>query len=352
MMMMSESVTVEDLSLKGWKELDSLWWNCLVPLTSLRNLGLENCPEVVSIGATKKEEKAELQQLDIPCNIEYLRIIDCKGLENLSKTVHSNLTCLREIYIVKCPKLVSLAADSLPSTLKSLKIEECENLVCLLEDGEDINFSTTSLLQSLDVYKCKALKSLSSSGKLPIQLKTLWIRGCQELESVAKGIGDNTCLESIQIGYCENLVCFPESGLPTTNLKSLWIDDCEKLEALPKLYSLLQLQELRISNCPRVTSIPEEGLPTNLTEIEIRECESLEALPNLYSLLQLKKLLIRDCPRVTSIPERGLPTNIQRLFIYEPNLCKVVRDCIDSPLLKCYVLMAVNVSKWCHFRKE
>ncbi|XVF82329.1 hypothetical protein PTKIN_Ptkin16aG0037700 [Pterospermum kingtungense] len=105
MMMTSESVTVEDPSLNGWEELDSFWWSCLVPLTSLRNLKLENCREVVSLGARKEEEKAELQQLGIPCNIENLSIEDCEGLENLSKTLHSNPTCLREICIAKCPKI-------------------------------------------------------------------------------------------------------------------------------------------------------------------------------------------------------------------------------------------------------
>ncbi|XVF82334.1 hypothetical protein PTKIN_Ptkin16aG0038200 [Pterospermum kingtungense] len=158
MMMMSESksMKVEDLCLNGWEKLDTFWWSCLVPLGSLRNLNVQHCPEVVSVGATKEEEKAELQQLDIPCNIDSLRITDCEGLEKLSKTLHSYLTCLREINIANCPKLVSLVADSLPSTLKRLCIRECDNLVCLLlEDGENINFSTTSLIESLQINNCK-----------------------------------------------------------------------------------------------------------------------------------------------------------------------------------------------------
>ncbi|XVF82348.1 hypothetical protein PTKIN_Ptkin16aG0039500 [Pterospermum kingtungense] len=200
MMMMSESksMKVEDLCLNGWEKLDTFWWSCLVPLGSLRNLNVQHCPEVVSVGATKEEEKAELQQLDIPCNIDSLRITDCEGLEKLSKTLHSYLTCLREINIANCPKLVSLVADSLPSTLKRLCIRECDNLVCLLlEDGENINFSTTSLIESLQINNCKALKSLSSSGKLPVRLKTMMIGACPKLVFVAHEIGNNTCLESI-----------------------------------------------------------------------------------------------------------------------------------------------------------
>ncbi|XWS74559.1 hypothetical protein CRYUN_Cryun01aG0008600 [Craigia yunnanensis] len=260
-MMMLELMKVEDFKVNGCEELASLWqtkWGWLVPLRSLHNLELENCPQVVSIGAMKEEEKAELLQLDIPCNIKHLRIRDCEGLEKLSKTL-LNLTCLRELEIVKCPKLVSLLAYNLPSTLRSLVISECENLLCLLEDGENINFSSTYLFEFLEISECEALKSLSS--KLPMGLKTLEISECPELEFVAEEIGSNTCLESIEIVSCENiqylpqgmdklsclqhisiqfcpnLVCFPESVLPATNLKSVKLVGCEKLEALPKLLS-------------------------------------------------------------------------------------------------------------------
>ncbi|XVF82357.1 hypothetical protein PTKIN_Ptkin16aG0040400 [Pterospermum kingtungense] len=285
--MILESMKVEDLKLNGWEELDSFWqkeWGCLVPLSSLRNLNLENCPQIVSVGASMEEEKAELLQLDIPCNIEYLRIKDY----------------------------------NLPSTLKSLVIWGCENLVCLLEDGENINFSNTSLLESLKINNCKALKSLSSSGTLPLVLKTLNISKCPALESVAQEIGNNACLESIEITFCEtiqylpqgleklghlqritveycrNLVCFPETGLPSTKLKSVTIAECDKLEALPNLYSLLQLQELYMQNCPRVRSIAEGGLPTNLTKLYIQDPNISKAVMEwgLHRLTSLKGLCI------------------------------------------------------------
>ncbi|XVF82340.1 hypothetical protein PTKIN_Ptkin16aG0038700 [Pterospermum kingtungense] len=323
-MMISESIKVEDLNVNGCEQLDSFWLGSLLPLRSLRNLKLQNCPRVVSIGATKEEDKAELQQLDIPHNIELLRIADYQGLEKLSKTMQ-NLMCLRELEIVNCPKLVSLVADNLPSTLKSLVIRECENLVWLLEDGENINFSSISLLESLQIEDCITLTSLSSSGKLPVRLRTLEIRGCPELEFVAQEIGDNTCLEYIGIRFCQNiqylpkgmdklcrlhritnLVCFPSSGLPTSKLKSVWIESCETLEALPNLYTH-QLQELYIEHCPWVRSIPVGGLPTTLTTLYIYEPNISKAVMEwgLHRLTSLKALLIdgSKCIEVVSFPQ-------------------------------------------------
>ncbi|XP_022747359.1 putative disease resistance RPP13-like protein 1 [Durio zibethinus] len=316
-----EKMKVEDLNVKGCEELVSLWqteWGWLVPLKSLRNLELENCPHVVSIGATE-EDKAKILQLDIPCNVEHLGIKYCEEFQKLSKSV----TCLRELEIAKCPKLVSLLADNFPLTLKSLVIRECENLKCLLEDGENINFSCNSLLEFLQISYCEALKSLSSSSKLPVGLKRLVIWNCPELEFVAQEIGDYTCLESIEIRYCKNILYLPQG---MDKLKSLYIAGCEKLEALPNLNSL---QDLTILSCPRVTSIPEGGLPTNLTMLHVFGPNICKVVMEwgLHRVNSLKHLQIHDgnCDAVT-FPGRGLPTNLTMLHISGPNIIKAVME--------------------------
>ncbi|XP_022747725.1 putative disease resistance RPP13-like protein 1 [Durio zibethinus] len=315
-----ERMKVEDLNVKGCEELVSVWqteWGWLLPLRSLRNLKLKNCPQVVSIGAV--EERAKILQLDINCNIEHLRIEYCEGFQKLPK----NLSCLRELEIVKCPKLVSLLADNLPSTLKSLVITECENLECFLEGGENINFSSTSLLEFLQISGCEALKSLSSSSKLPVALKTLKIWNCPELELVAQEIGDNTCLESIQITSCANIQYLPRG---MDKLKSLNLYGCEKLEALPNLNSL---QKFIISSCPRVTSIPEGGLPANLTMLHISRTNIRKAVMDwgLHRLTSLKELRIHGGNYdAMTFPERGLPTNLTMLDISGPNIVKAVME--------------------------
>ncbi|XP_022764727.1 putative disease resistance protein RGA1 isoform X2 [Durio zibethinus] len=336
-MMMLESMKVEYLTIRGCcEELASLWqtkWGWLASLRSLRNLAIQFCPQIVSIGAAKEEEQAELSQLDIPCNIEHLTLQICEGLEKLSATMQ-NLSCLRTLNLGGCPKLVSLLTDNLPPTLKNLEIYGCDNLECLLDDREDINFSSTSLLEYLRVNHCGALKSLSSSGKLPVRLKSLTIC-CPELDYVAHEIGDNICLESIElvdctnINYlpqgldrlsclqrihlqsCSNLDCFPESGSPAYNLKSVHLSGCE-LEVLPNFYSL---QELSISDCPMTKSIGEAGLPTNLTSLAIEDPNFSKAVMEwgLHRLTSLKELSIvgSDLIDVVSFPRVKMGMNMK-----------------------------------------
>ncbi|XP_022764730.1 putative disease resistance protein At3g14460 [Durio zibethinus] len=335
--MMLESMKVEDLSIDGCEELASLWqtkWGWLASLRSLHNLKIQHWPQIVSMGAAKVEEQAELVQLDIPCNIEHLTIQGCEGLEKLSATLQS-LMCLRKLELVECPKLVSLLTDNLPPTLKSLKILCCKNLQCLLDDRENINFSGTSLLESLEISNCEALKSVSSSGKLPVRLKSLRI-WWSKLDYIALEIGDNICLESIELirctnikylpegldrlsrlqcidlGGCSNLDCFPASGLPASNLKSVSLSGCLKLEVLPNFYSL---QELWISNCPMMKSIGEAGLPTNLTSLFMYDPNFSKVVMEwgLHRLTSLKKLRIdgSDFIDVVSFPHVKIGMNMK-----------------------------------------
>ncbi|EOY19760.1 LRR and NB-ARC domains-containing disease resistance protein, putative [Theobroma cacao] len=230
-----ESAKVVNLQINGCEELTSLWqtkWGWLAPLRSLHSLKFQNCPQVVCIGATDEEEE-ELLQLELPCNIEYVILVGCQGLERLSKSLQ-NLTCLTKLNIVRCSKLVSLSVDSLPLTLRTLDISDCENLQCLLDDEENINFSSTSLLESLDIGCCEALKSLSSSGKLPVRCKKLFIYECPVLRFLAQNIGDNACLESISLHNCINIKYLPQGLDKLNHLQEIDFDCCPSLVGFPE----------------------------------------------------------------------------------------------------------------------
>ncbi|KAK8552683.1 hypothetical protein V6N13_121068 [Hibiscus sabdariffa] len=280
----------------------------------------------------------ELQQMDTLCSLEHLRIKHCERLEKLSATMY-NLTSLRELEMVKCPKSVSFSHDYLPPTLKGLVVKDCENLQCSL-DEDGININRRSLLSRLIIERCRSLASLSSTGELPVKLqhmkiwscrKTVYLSSsgqlpvglkhlridlCQMLESIADSVHNNTCLEFIFIGRCEKIQCLPDgldklshlqqiriecsrnlvliSGLRPTGLRLMHLSWCRKLQALPNdFHCLACLQELEISNCPRLGHFPEEGFPTNLASLTISKPEILGLIHwGFHKLTSLRRLTI------------------------------------------------------------
>ncbi|MBA0659892.1 hypothetical protein Goklo_011983 [Gossypium klotzschianum] len=332
----------EFLRVGGCRELPSLCHNgagWLAQSSFLRNLEILNCSQLVSMGISIGKQKEEVQQMETLCSLEHLRIKHCEKLEKLSATMY-NLTSLRELEIVKCPKLLSFSHDNLPLTLKGLVVKNCDNLKCLL-DEDGMNISRRSLLSHLIIERCHSLASLSSTGDLPVKLqhlkiwscpklaylsssgylpvglKHLRIDTCQMLESIADSVHNNTCLESIFIARCEKIQYLPDgldklshlqqlhiecfrnlvsvSRLPSTGLRVLHLSWCRILQALPNgLHCLTYLQELEISNCPCLLTFPEEGFPTNLTSLTISKPEILEGLIHwgFHKLTSLKRLAI------------------------------------------------------------
>ncbi|XWS65479.1 hypothetical protein CRYUN_Cryun05aG0116400 [Craigia yunnanensis] len=388
----------EFLRIGGCGDLTSLWQNrggWLAQSRCLRNLEILNCPQLVSMEIG--EEKEELVQIETLSNLEYLRIKHCERLEKLSTTLY-NLTSLRELEIVKCPKLVSFSHNNLPPTLTGLVIKNCDNLHCLLEE-ESIKISSTSLLnhliiercpslislssrgelpvrlQHLKIWSCSKLVYLSSSGQLPVRLKHLRIDLCQMLESIADSFHNNTCLEFIFIGRCEKIQYLPDGleklthlqqiqiecsrnlvvipRLPSTSLRVLRLSWCRKLQALPNGMPILaSLQDLEISNCPCLLSFPEEGFPTNLTSLTISKPEILEGLINwgLHKLTSLKRLIIKGgYSDGVSFPheDRGmmLPSSLRKLAISDfPNV-EILSSKGFQNLLSLECLCIVNFPK-------
>ncbi|XP_022748117.1 putative disease resistance RPP13-like protein 1 [Durio zibethinus] len=388
------SIKVDSLVIDDCEELCSLQennWGLLTQSMSLNELSIGKWSQLVSIGA--EEEREELMQLKIPCTIQKLTIRDCERLEKLSTTLHfvtslrmlvlwycpnlislsnnnlpSNLKCLKiegcvnlrclleegehvnlssacpleQMNISYCPSLISLSKNNLPSNLRSLKIECCVNLRCLLEEGENVDISNAGLLEQLDIKACPSLVSLSSKGELPTRLKQLAIYSCEKLESIAQEIQDNSSLESIiikwcsnikylpqglnklshlrciHLGNCSNLVSFPESGLPTSNLKVLCLYSCEKLQALPDcIHNLSYLEELEIKNCSSLTSFPEEGIPTNLRQLTIEGPNICKPLIKwgLHRLTSLKSLNISNVLFPQEEIQMTLPCSLTHLTI-------------------------------------
>ena len=126
-----------------------MWSNdagLLQSLPCLRVLTILNYQQRVSLSEEVKEQPKE----GMPST--YL------GMESLPKEIMYNNTCLEIIVIDGCDSLTHIARGQLPPTLKQLKIQNCKNMLILL-DEDDANICT-SLLELLEINKCPSLKLL------------------------------------------------------------------------------------------------------------------------------------------------------------------------------------------------
>lgn len=305
-------------------------------LTSLVTLRLDNISNLTSLNEELVHLLGALEVLEL-CNCSELKFLLQSGAGFL------NLSCIRHLAIVMCPKLVQLAEEDqpLPCNLEYLEIDKCASLEKL-----PIGMQSLTSLRELRIQKCPKICSLADMD-FPAMLKSLELYDCEGLESLPdrmmiNGRNRNSCpLECLKIVHCPSLICFPRGELPS-NLKELEIIDCARLQSLPEGLMLgdrtCRLEFLRIHKCPLLSSLPIGLLPNSMKRLEIRNCKQLESVSLLshntaleylridrlkinfsgclHSLTHLIELHIYSCSRLESFPERGFSSpNLKRLYI-------------------------------------
>ncbi|KAL6328726.1 hypothetical protein AAG906_003412 [Vitis piasezkii] len=247
------------------------------------------------------------QWKELPPVLQKLSIENADCLESLleEEILQSN-TCLQDLTITKCSFSRTLRRVCLPITLKSLRIYESKNLELLLPEFFKCHFS---LLETLDIRDstCNSLcfpLSIFPSAQfltifhqrlresqvavaqrcmlsgLPSNLTSLSITNCEKFRSQMElGLQGLTSLRRFSISSkCEDLELFPKECLLPSTLTSLEISDLPNLRSLDSkgLQLLTTLQKLKISYCPKLQSLTEEGLPTSLSFLTIENCPLLK----------------------------------------------------------------------------
>ena len=154
------------------------------------------------------EGVVSLEENRLPCYLQYLEVNGCSNLEKLSNALHT-LTSLTDLGILNCPKLVTFPdtglppmlrslrvkncpsligfpKGKLPTTLKKLWIENCEKLESLPEGimhyaSSDNNY--TCSVEWLRIWEFSSLKSILR-GHFPSTLESLSFWKCKQLESI------------------------------------------------------------------------------------------------------------------------------------------------------------------------
>ncbi|CAL9026832.1 unnamed protein product [Prunus brigantina] len=177
----------------------------------------------------------------------------------------------------------------LPKFVK--KMSELKVLIVTNYGVFQADLSNFKLLGSLPNLKRIRLERISipSISKNSMQLKSL-----QKISLFMCSIGQAFSNSSIQI-----LEAFP-------NLVELNIDYCNDLVELPvKICDLIHLKKLSITNCHKLSSLPEEiGKLEGLEVLRLRSCTDLVKLPgSIKDLTKLHLLDIYKCFSIKELPE-------------------------------------------------
>lgn len=220
---------------------------------------------------------------------------------------------LRELDLLFCRCLESLHLHYC-TALERVSVVDC----CLLGEVKGLhklqslrNFhlSGSGILKSLQLHFCTALQELS-----------IWT--CYSLE-VLEGLESLSSLKRLTICNALELLSGRQGYEQCPRLESLQIDDFNALTTsfFCKQHASLQSLCVVLSEVERLTEEQESELLllSSLEDLEFSILPYLEDLPaGLHSHLSLKRLAICKCPRISRLPEKGLPPSLEKL---ETGLC-------------------------------
>ncbi|KAM3393640.1 hypothetical protein ACQJBY_014397 [Aegilops geniculata] len=227
------------------------------------------------------------------------------------------LRSLERLTIRWSPKFLSTFSFSrhpFPSSLQYLELRDVEGMGTL-EPLSNLSSLTTLKLQGCGKdLKCQSLLSLLTTGG---QLKKLNVHGSHRFFADWDPNPRRT-LEDAEGGEEQ------QTQLVSSTLRELWTHDIAGLLAAPVcrfLSSSLTKLELWGDWCERMERFSKEQedalqLLSSLQELEFRDFKDLQQLPaGLRNLTSLKRLAAISCPAISSLPNDGLPESLQELNV-------------------------------------
>eukprot|EP00268_Persea_americana_P053653 TRINITY_DN6094_c1_g1_i3.p1 TRINITY_DN6094_c1_g1~~TRINITY_DN6094_c1_g1_i3.p1 ORF type:complete len:1105 (+),score=138.93 TRINITY_DN6094_c1_g1_i3:185-3499(+) len=277
---------LKDLTIGGMPDLEK--WSSderSQTLPHIKRLEIIDCPKLTQMPHLPYVEDLNLtgcNEMLLMSIRNYTAITElCIGgfpeMISLPEGLLKNLTLIKFLYIIDCPKLKSLSKDvhDLPA-IESLWFWSCGEVESLMEGVRNL-----TSLKSFHIASCNQLTSLLDEGFLGLtSLQGLWIMDCDKLRSLGEGLQVQhlNSLAHLSVARCPKLAALPESLYKLTTLKTLVLSDLPKLASLSEeIGNLASLEELEIEQCPHLLSLPASlQKATTLQSLIIESCPSLE----------------------------------------------------------------------------
>ncbi|KAK1680460.1 hypothetical protein QYE76_041308 [Lolium multiflorum] len=260
------------------------------------------------------------------CDVEWQHPVECLVVMKLHGDSGKELTellthlpRLSKLIIENCENNHLLSAGSFscclfPSSLQDLRLNGVKGLGTLEPLSNLTNLTRLDLFHCGEDLRCKGLEPLLTAGG---QLRELEVRFSPRFFA---GWDPNPRRVLQQDGGGEEQLVSP---LSSSKLQKLWTDDSMGLLAAP-ICSLLSssLTELHLygtyGEMKRFTKEQENALHLldSLQQLQFLGFDELQHLPaGLHKLTNLKRLEVCYCPGVWSLPKDGLPKSLQELDV-------------------------------------
>nr|CAD1842892.1 unnamed protein product [Ananas comosus var. bracteatus] len=292
---------------------------------SLKSLDISSCPLTNSTLREGLRGLASLKSLKL-CNIVSLTSLpsaDVLGCLTMLEELHIKqcwfltslggleaLGSLWKLIVSFCPNLSAEGGSTsiLPSSLEMLEIEAC--------DWKHLDDSLSDPTSAID-SEGSNINPFAASLHLG-HLKSLWslrITNCPNIGSLL-GLQELNNLANLFLMGCPKLA-HAETKLASRVIRDFITDAPSLLYVLLAEETLASLRRLDIEEFKEESFRSEEEQVlqhlTSLKELEFKSC-SIKSLPNnLESLSSLEDLTISDCPNIMSLPD--LPRSLSQLYL-------------------------------------
>ena len=291
-----EALTLNDLpNLKEWWKMDVTpvaehheQHQLHKPLPSfphLSKLSICVCPKLNSMPRFPNLEELVLQNARLKPLVETVMMIDMAGPNSPKKA----LTTLTFSFSTLASSSFSRLSD-----LKSLSISRMDDLEYLPKEC----LQNLTSLKKLELLFCPRLKSVSPVLQYLSSLEHLQIENCNEFDLSNCGLQWEALgsLNSLLIGEIPKLIALPKELIYVQTLTDLRIRKCSNLVALlERMDSFSSLQHLSIVECPNLVSLPEGmGKLTSLQALKISGSSLVSQ--------KCKREIGKDWPKIKHIP--------------------------------------------------
>ncbi|XP_031104028.1 TMV resistance protein N-like isoform X9 [Ipomoea triloba] len=275
-------------------------------------------------------------------NLMNLNLSDCKKLETIHPSI-KNLKKLVKLNLSLCSNLAKF--PSFNQEMKSITYLDLENCCSLLETP---NFSMMPNLKELRLSKCEKLKQIHPSFENLTELEELYFDGCRNLEKLPNINKEMKSITYLDLENCCSLLKTPNFAM-MPKLKKLRLSKCEKLKEIhPSFGNLTELEQLYFDGCSAIEKLPTISKEMkSITYLDLENCCSLLETPNFAMMLNLKELRLSNCEKLKEIhPSFGNLMELEKLYfdgcrILEklPTINKEMKSITYLDLENCFSLL-------------